>query len=734
MATIEMSSSAALPRLQRGLVARLAHVRRRVRARLLIEGLAIVLAEAVALALFTFWADHTFRLGPPARFVLLAAAIVVLCVEAWRRIILPLFMSLDLVALAGAIGRTTVGGNGDLAARVASVLELPQLLAGRGPPSAAMIDLAVRRRHEALAGIDFDSALDHARLRKMLLLLAAGVVVPAALVLCFPNTSELWARRMFLGSREPWPQNTYLQVADERDGRIQVPRGEAYVLRAMARTGSAVPERISLTIRGADKTTVQMKQFDANDFRHDFAVVEQPLMLELEGGDDDYGPIKLDPVDRPRIVGLELTAQHPRQSVAETHNFNGGDSDLSFLVKTQLALAIAANVPLSELRLKPQSAHPTPGDLHRIDASHYSVAWVHDKAAKFDLELVAADSHLVSLPVPVGVGLKVDQPPRVTMSYSGVRQRITPQAKVPLVIDSRDDYGLAAVGLSIKDDTPDPVDPSKLVSHVVPQPLFPADNAAVPAAPNSSALPPELQLKQTIEVGPKKLFPGSFLSVTADATDDCYTGRQTNRSRTITFGIVSPEELFREILQRQQSERIKFRKQSEEAEKLRDAMQASTDAKTLAEIARRHRALQLETLRIGTVLGESLIEIKLNGLGSPESHALMERNVLKPLKALQDELISPQTAAIDSLVSAATAAAETGSGSPATPDAAKLQTVVDRQEQIISRMKDILKQMAQWDSFVDVLNQLEQIIKLETGVKDRTEKLEKKDTEGLFDK
>ena len=35
---------------------------------------------------------------------------------------------------------------------------------------------------------------------------------------------------------------------------------------------------------------------------------------------------------------------------------------------------------------------------------------------------------------------------------------------------------------------------------------------------------------------------------------------------------------------------------------------------------------------------------------------------------------------------------------------------------------------------LDVLNQLEQIIKLETGVKDRSEKLERKDTEGLFDK
>ena len=89
------------------------------------------------------------------------------------------------------------------------------------------------------------------------------------------------------------------------------------------------------------------------------------------------------------------------------------------------------------------------------------------------------------------------------------------------------------------------------------------------ARPKPDALPLQLQLKQTVDVSAEKLSPGSFLSVTAEATDDCYTGPQTNRSRNIIFGIVSPEELFREILLRQQAERIKFRKQTEEAEALR---------------------------------------------------------------------------------------------------------------------------------------------------------------------
>ena len=99
--------------------------------------------------------------------------------------------------------------------------------------------------------------------------------------------------------------------------------------------------------------------------------------------------------------------------------------------------------------------------------------------------------------------------------------------------------------------------------------------------------------------------------------------------------------MFREILQRQQAERVSFRKQLEEAEKLRDAI-AIGDRR---QASGRHRPpparLPAGNAPHLTSLTESLAEIKLNGLGTPESHELMERNVLAPLRALQNELIEP---------------------------------------------------------------------------------------------
>ena len=66
-------------------------------------------------------------------------------------------------------------------------------------------------------------------------------------------------------------------------------------------------------------------------------------------------------------------------------------------------------------------------------------------------------------------------------------------------------------------------------------------------------------------------------------------------------------------------------------------------------------------------------------------------------------------------------------------DAAAIADATARQEKIIATMQEILKQMSQWDSFVDVLNQLNEIIKLETKVHLSTDQMKKKQTEGIFD-
>jgi hypothetical protein len=238
---------------------------------------------------------------------------------------------------------------------------------------------------------------------------------------------------------------------------------------------------------------------------------------------------------------------------------------------------------------------------------------------------------LASLPVPVAIGLKQDLPPRVNLSFTGVKQRITPMATIPLAIQARDDYGVARLDLTTESQT--------LIAESTTQPgTTPAPTSQGAKETHTTTLlgpviPPtdlEVQRAQRLDVSELKLPPGSLLTIHASAVDDCYLGPQTGVSRPILFHIVPPEELFREILLREQSERMKFRKQLDAAQKLHDNL--TTGATT--GIAADHRAIQREVLRIAASLDESVTEMKLNQLGGKEAWNLIDTKVLAPLKKL----------------------------------------------------------------------------------------------------
>jgi hypothetical protein len=311
----------------------------------------------------------------------------------------------------------------------------------------------------------------------------------------------------------------------------------------------------------------------------------------------------------------------------------------------------------------------------------------------------------------------------VTIQYTGVRQRVSPQARIPLSVQSRDDYGLVKVDLATRiEPAPaiiDPIATTQPSTQPTTQPAPREGAIALLAATTQPSVQLETQHKHEFDVSAENLAPGALLSFTGRATDANYTGPQTGVSRAVSFRVVPPEELFREILLRQQAERARFRKQIAESEKLRGDLVALTGPENAVQLARQHRLVQREVARIGNALTESVTEMRLNALAGQEAWDLMENGILKPLRALNDGPMTEQRDALDAL--------------GRTLDPKKLSEAGTRQDGIVAKMNEILKQMSQWDSFVDVINQLNEIIKLQDNVKQNTEKLKEKQTEGVFE-
>jgi hypothetical protein len=214
---------------------------------------------------------------------------------------------------------------------------------------------------------------------------------------------------------------------------------------------------------------------------------------------------------------------------------------------------------------------------------------------------------------------------------------------------------------------------------------------------------------------------GTVLRFTGEAEDGCARGAQTGRSSVLALQVVSPDELFYEILIRQRAERAKFLAVLEATEKQTPILagQPSTDDYLRVMRVQHSGARQLD--QIAGRLADTLQEMKLNQIGSPKSHRLLQEGVIDPLRALTAGALSQLRNVLQTLA---------GAGS--TPGASK-EAARRLHAEVVTKMRNIVEQMSQWESFVDVVNQVAEVIKMEQKVLQDTEKARESRTQEVFD-
>ncbi|HVX16159.1 MAG TPA: hypothetical protein VHC22_33545 [Pirellulales bacterium] len=710
---------------------RLAAVRRRVRARLLLVGLAWTWTALFLFAATSLAADWLLRLSLPVRVSAASVAAVVVAVVAWRCLFSPVLLRLDDLDLAAILDRRCPG----VAQRVTSVLQLPNLIEGRVVASPAMVQAAVLEQAKALEQTDLGSAFDARLLGRMLLLITVTAIMAGGFAYRFPQSTELWTRRWFMGSNERWPQNNYLSLVGLGDEtQLLVPRGESLLLEVDAapqftgdrggwtlagrgetlyvsspdRPAVSTPETVAVRYRPLDGPVKQgnFMHFSEARFRYEIPQVSESLDLSIVGGDDWFGPIRIEPIDRPTVQELVIRARRPGRDETETHTAEDGGSQLLFLPDTDLTLELTASTPLRDARLATkEGAAPT---LERRDATHYTAHWVMKEAQTLEMGLVGETGGLASKPYFVSIGLLVDREPRVAIRSSGVGRRITPQARIPLTLHAADDFGIVGVALELE---------QTLLKDEKPQTK--SDRVVLELPPETA--PTDLDQQPTLSLSERALVPGTLLKVRGQATDNCTQGAQTGSSRWLSFQVVTPEELFYEILMRQRAERAKFAAALETTKTQTEPLAGLPTADVAFGLVRKHQVVARQVWQVANRLEISLTEMALNDLGSSQARELLQTNVIDAVRQLHAEPMTRLRAALEQV-----AADPEGAVEPL----AEARRV---QEEVVDTMTKILERMSQWENFVDVLNQLKAIVKLQGSVLDATEEEKKKRTQELFD-
>jgi hypothetical protein len=451
-------------------------------------------------------------------------------------------------------------------------------------------------------------------------------------------------------------------------------------------------------------------RYEGSRFRYELPPVEEPLEFTVTGGDDWLGPVRVEPIDRPAIENLKIVAIHTAHGRKEELTLADIDGQLRFLPDTQLMLSVTGDIPLEGAEIVAKSG-PAPV-LTQQDDRTYVARWQMAETLAWEITLVGRDGRLSSKPYSLSIGLLEDREPRVSIRSSGVGRRITPQARVPLTLRVLDDFGVMAAAVELVQSILN-IEQPETTTHRV-------DLEMPPDNPSGATLT-EWDAKTTLAVTQFDLKPGMMLRIRGTAMDNCARGSQTGASRWLTFQIVTPEELFYEILMRQREQRAKFRAALEHSESQLEALDTLAVTQKMAGVLRTHQVVARQVWQIAARLDATLEETTLNDLGSPQARELLQTAIITPMRTLYEETMSRQRTVLSNV---------TVNGRI---DEGRLAEARGLQSETVEEMREILQQMAQWESFVDVLNQVRQIMNLQQDVLDSTEKLREQKTQDLFD-
>jgi hypothetical protein len=707
------------------------------------------------------WLELALELATDAAVLLVAAAILLVLFDWYFRLSLPVritFLALTLAGLGAllvhrAAGRLRSAGLDELSLgmtldrfrpgigqQIADVLQLPSLLDESGASaSPALVKLAVRQASESLAASDWRSLWNRQRTGLYGAALVVAVLVPAGYAVIAPRAARLSFARWLRGSSERWPQQVYLTVMglDDR-GRLIAPRNEPFVMEARSDLPLLEPKGKAWIVRGRDEPLViaqkparprapaqvrvrersargairagAMVEASPAHYRYEFPPDAESSSFRLAGGDDWLGPIVVARVDRPSLAETRLRVKEPGTADPAFRNIDDPRQHLLLLPDTEVELTLVGTEPLTGVELK---VHPgTPPRTTRVDERTFLATWTLREAITLEIVLASAETGLSSRPSFLSLGIMRDREPRLALRGLGIGAKVTPVATIPLALSATDDFGLTALRLQLdrtvsNDDQLQPQTRRRTVE-------FP-----LPIEPGRPVL--DHQVRHDVVLQSDQPRPGTILRFQGEAVDRCAKGPQTGRSSLLALQVVPPEELFYEILVRQRAERTKFLTLIETAEKQTPILDGRPKAEDYLRVMRQHHAGSRQLDQIAGRITDTLQEMKLNQIGTAKSHRLLQESIIDPLRALTAGPLAQLRTMLQTL-------AGTGSAQGATREEARRL-----HQQVVTTMKAILEQMSQWESFVDVVNQVADVIRMEQKVLKDTETARESRTKEVFD-
>jgi hypothetical protein len=719
----------------------LAALRRRIRVYVWLEGLALAL---LALGL-TFWAslaiDWFFEPQWPIRIALLATAAAVQAIVLFELVGRRAFIPLSDSSLALLLERryrvfresllTTV----ELAPRAVDA-NTRQMLAHTS-----------REAQSQIGSVRLAEVFNPRPLRRALASAVLAAATVAAFVVHAPDAASIWTRRVLMLDTGRWPRRVRLSVEGFTNGTTKIARGADLELVARADASMPlIPQMVEVrywTGAGPRTRSVMTRvgaarpgQDPFQEYLYTFRSLLAPVDFELRGGDDVVRGLRIEVVDSPAVVEMELECVYPKYLGRPPQRLPVTGA-MQLPAGSQVTVHAKSNKDLVGVQLDTADEQPAPPEM-------LSVAGGDRRAFSYSLGKLAKDRILLFTlldtdgirsrdPVRLTLGAVADEPPRLALQLRGIGPAIVPKARLPIAGQIDDDYGVARTWFECV------LGQGKPVARPI---------AFAPADPTSS------KLQTQLDTEPLALRPGQRLAFNVKAADRCELRPQPNIgvSERWLLDVVTPEQLramleARELVLRQRFEtiiaevtetrdllgRIDFRspagvqpsaKPSATTPELAEPGDEAASRESSAQdriLVRVERALQnarknsQETLGVAEAFDDIALELVNNRIDTEELIGRVRTGIAAPLHHVGEDLFPELDRRLERLRRGL-----------ASPSAESLRTASRQQvEAILLALQHVLGRMLELESFNEAVELLRSIIDQQETLNEQTRQRQK---------
>ena len=672
------------------------------RLHLALSGLTRVGAAAVAVAAGSWVLDWWLRMDFGPRGMIGTAALVLIGAATWRNLLRPLSRRLGQAELALTLERA-FPQFGD---RLLTVVEAGD---GKGPQaketSLALLERVAAEAAEIAAGVRPSRALDGGRFVRCLGL-GVGVLLVIALVAAFfPREMEVWWQRDVLLRNVDWPRATMLEVAGFPNGVARVVRGAPFNIIVSA-SGRRIPETVELVLdyEHAGRFRENLARSGAGKFPKRFDAVIESFRFRAFGGDGSTDELRVEVVDPPMLRNVRMRLVYPAYTRQPPREIGPSDGAVEAVVGTRLELRATSTRPLRYAKLQApnsklqgSSTLQTPGLVlpeSSVEAgTNVSARLVVEESGRVQIAIEDLEGLQADPALSFALDAQPDRPSVARLKLSGIGDKITPVATLPLMVEASDDFGVAALSLATSTNN----------TTWQSQPLA---DAALGSA--------EVHLETRLPVETVRVAEGSVLNLRAEATDAATPpGRGTSQS--LALRVVSAAELMADLNRRQKEYRAEFERLTR---KHREALDAIRVIRENAE-ARQPDLVQLSLLvadereagngcqMMSELFRRILDEMQNNRVSTPAEQDRLRMRVVEPLADVSRQLLGPVVTQLGAVTPSVSA--------PLGPAFEQAQTSYNQ-------MRTILAEMMRGETLADAVAALREILKDQSQLNEATRK------------